>query len=93
MNAVYELLNDPKRFETFSSRLKTEAAADPVWQSQVVIEGMSCGACALNVESALRAVPGVRSAHVNGATHRAHVVWSAAEVTPSQWFTAIDTAG
>jgi Cu2+-exporting ATPase len=93
MNAVYELLNDPKRWEKFSSLLKTDTAQDHLWQSQVVIEGMTCGACALNVESALRAVPGVKSAQVNGATHRANVVWSDAEVTPSQWFTAIDTAG
>ena len=93
MDIAYELLNDPKRWETFSSPLKTDAAKDHLWQSQVVIEGMTCGACALNVESALRAVPGVRSAQVNGATHRANVVWSDDEVTPSQWFTAIATAG
>jgi Cu2+-exporting ATPase len=47
----------------------------------------------LNVESALRAVPGVKSAQVNGATHRANIVWSDVEVQPSQWFSAVDFAG
>ena len=93
MNAVYGLLDNPKRWALFSSLLKSEAPNDHLWQSQVVIEGMTCGACALNVESALRAVPGVKSAQVNGATHRANIVWSDTEVQPSQWFTAIDKAG
>ena len=93
MNAVYGLLDDPKRWGTFSSLVKSDPSDDHLWQSQVVIEGMTCGACALNVESALRAVPGVKSAHVNGATHRANVVWADNEVKPSNWFSAIDTAG
>jgi P-type Cu2+ transporter len=93
MNAVYDLLDDPKRWGTFSSLVKPDTPDDHLWQSQVVIEGMTCGACALNVESALRAVPGVKSAHVNGATHRANVVWADNEVKPSNWFSAINTAG
>ena len=93
MNAVYDLLDDPKRWGTFSSLVKPDTPDDHLWQSQVVIEGMTCGACALNVESALRAVPGVKSAHVNGAHHRANVVWADNEVKPSNWFSAIDTAG
>ncbi len=93
MNAVYGLLDDPKRWGTFSSLVKPDAPDVHLWQSQVVIEGMTCGACALNVESALRAVPGVKSAQVNGATHRANIVWSDTEVQPSQWFSAIDKAG
>ena len=93
MTAVYDLLDDPKRWGTFSSLVKPDTPDDHLWQSQVVIEGMTCGACALNVESALRAVPGVKSAHVNGATHRANVVWADNEVKPSNWFSAIDTAG
>jgi copper chaperone CopZ len=31
---------------------------------------MHCGSCALNVEKALRSVPGVKQATVNGGTHR-----------------------
>jgi len=93
MNAVYGLLDDPKQWGTFSACLTSNPSDAHLWQSQVVIEGMTCGACALNVEAALRAVPGVKTAHVNGATHRANVVWDDNEVTPSRWFDAIDQAG
>jgi Cu2+-exporting ATPase len=54
---------------------------------------MHCAACALNIEAALLAVPGVREVTVNAATHRAQVVWSPAAVQPSTWFQAIETAG
>lgn len=38
------------------------------------IEGMSCASCAGRVEKALLALPGVTSAQVNLATHKAHVM-------------------
>ena len=38
-----------------------DVVSDPVWESNVVLEGMHCTACALTIEDALRAVPG--SAH------------------------------
>ena len=42
------------------------------------IQGMTCAACVLRVEKALRAVPGVTVAHVNLATERAHIDWDPA---------------
>src|SRR6218665_130753 len=57
------LLDDPQEWSAFG-RLHSPAApagpADPatVWESQVVLEGMHCAACALTSEDALRAVPG-----------------------------------
>ncbi len=63
------------------------------WQSQVMVQGMHCAACALTVERALTAVPGVEQAQVNAATGRAQVVWRAAEVKPSQWMGAVQAAG
>ncbi|ABM30651.1 heavy metal translocating P-type ATPase [Paracidovorax citrulli] len=42
------------------------------------IGGMTCASCSGRVERALRKVPGVRSAEVNLATERAHVVYAAA---------------
>ena len=39
----------------------------------VAIEGMSCASCVRRVETAINAVPGVETAHVNLATGRAHV--------------------
>ena len=64
-----------------------------VWDSQVVIQGMHCAACAFTIEDALKAVPGVQSVEVNAATHRAKVVWSEHQVLPSQWMAAIERVG
>jgi len=40
---------------------------------ELKIAGMTCAHCPPKVEAALAALPGVRSAHVNGATQTAHV--------------------
>lgn len=88
MTSAYALLDDPQSWPAFS--LPTASAT---WQSQVVVQGMHCAACALNVEEALCAVPGVKDVLVNGATHRAQITWSADEVKPSQWFEALARVG
>ncbi len=67
--------------------------ASGYWESHVAIEGMHCAACSLTVESALRAVPGVRGALVNGASQLARVVWSPDATRPSAWFAAVARAG
>ena len=57
------------------------AAAAPAARSnelQLQIGGMTCASCALRVEKALRAVPGVQGADVNLATERAAVTADAA---------------
>jgi len=81
------LLDDRQEWLRFSQ------PHDDLWDSHVVIEGMHCAACAFTVEEALLSVPGVRLAEVNAATHRAKVVWSEAQVKPSQWMAAIARAG
>ena len=81
------LLDDRQEWLRFSQ------PRDGVWDSHVVIQGMHCAACAFTVEEALLSVPGVRSAEVNAATHRAKVVWSEDQVKPSQWVAAIARAG
>ena len=90
------LLDDPQAWQQFSHPLdqrtsSTGAAAR--WSSQVMLEGMHCVACALNIEAALLAVPGVHEVTVNAATHRAQVVWAPDHVQPSVWFQAIEAAG
>ena len=98
MNSAYALLDDPQSWAAFSHPAHaavastTESSAD-TWQSQVVVHGMHCAACALNVEAALCAVPGVKEVVVNGATHRAQITWSATEVRPSAWLEALVHAG
>ncbi len=89
------LLDDRQEWLRFSqAHAKSSATAqDDWWDSQVVIQGMHCAACAFTIEAALAAVPGVKSVEVNAATHRAKVVWSESQVLPSAWLRAIATAG
>ncbi len=54
---------------------------------------MHCAACAVTIEETLRRVPGVLEATVSAASRRARVVWSAAEVQPSRWFSAVASTG
>jgi len=43
---------------------------------ELAIQGMTCASCVLRVEKALATVPGVASAHVNLATHRASLTFT-----------------
>lgn len=91
---MVELLDDRQEWLRFSQPHKpTPHGSDDCWDSHVVIQGMHCAACAFTVEEALMSVPGVQSAEVNAATHRAKVVWSAAQVKPSAWMAAIAKVG
>ena len=87
---AFSLLDDPQEWSVFS-RLKEEGAL--VWESNVLIEGMHCVACALNIEEALCRVPGVIKAEVGASSHRARVLWSADVVKPSAWLQAVQLAG
>jgi Cu2+-exporting ATPase len=51
------------------------ATEDGGREAELVIEGMTCAACAWLVEHAMSRVPGVESAHVNFTTGRARVRW------------------
>lgn len=92
------LLDDPQEWSAFGRPVAPadKAPADPAtctWDSQVVLEGMHCAACALTIEDALRSVPGVLQADVSAATRRARVVWQPSQVQPSQWMEAVHKAG
>jgi Cu2+-exporting ATPase len=97
MTSAYALLDDPQHWAVFSKPDKpltpTDAETSAIWESQVVVQGMHCAACALNVQAVLCSVPGVQQAIVNGATHRAQITWSARQVRPSQWLEALSRAG
>ena len=84
------LLDDAQEWSAFSRPLEGQPAC---WESSVVFEGMHCAACALTIEDALRAVPGVQSVRVSAATHRGRIVWSEAAVKPSDWMQAAQRAG
>ena len=91
-HAAWAVLDDPSEWSAFGHALDADAVTGR-WESQVVVEGMHCAACAFTVESALRQVPGVLRADVNAASRRARVVWSAAVVRPAGWFAASASAG
>ena len=84
------LLDDAQEWSAFSRPLDGQPAC---WESSVVFEGMHCAACALTIEDALRAVPGVQSVRVSAATHRGRIVWSEAAAKPSDWMQAAQRAG
>ena len=93
------LLDDPDEWALFSRPLdaapdtEADAGAPGRWESQLLVRGMYCAACALAVEQALLAVPGVITANVSAASGRASVTWSAAATRPSRWLSAPLAAG
>ena len=84
------LLDDPQEWSSFS---RLDAKNTGCWESNLMIEGMHCAACALTIEDVLLRVPGVVRANVSAASHRAQVVWAADAVLPSGWMRAIEAAG
>lgn len=87
---VLRLLDDPQEWSVFS---RPDAKNVGFWESNIQIEGMHCAACALTIEDALLRVPGVLKAEVSAGSHRARVVWTSEDVRPSDWMSAIQSAG
>jgi P-type Cu2+ transporter len=83
-------LDEPGEWEKFSYDLPNNQHA---WESHLVIDGMHCAACAINVEKALRSVKGVVNAEVNATSKRARVTWLAEATKPSIWMGALAKAG
>lgn len=83
-------LDEPAEWTSFS---QAHGNKTQEWESRLAIEGMHCAACALNVEKALKSVPGVISTTVNAASGRARLVWSADTTKPSDWMSAVSKAG
>ena len=89
----HELTRDWHEFSESVAQTVGSSGGATLYASQVLIDGMHCSACALNVERAVLAVPGVKSVQVNAASHRAQVVWDSMLVQPASWFEAIKAAG
>ena len=87
------LWDDPQIWRQYSRAGHAQTSGTTTWESQVVVQGMHCAACAFTIEDALRRVPGVCAASVNAATHRASVTWREDQVQPSVWMQAIAAAG
>ncbi len=88
--APLSLFDDPQEWSAFSQSVRQQSH---VWQSSVVFEGMHCAACAIHIEDALKAVPGVGAVQVSAASHRGLVEWTDAQTRPSEWMAAAEKAG
>jgi len=84
------LLDDPQEWEAFSS---PSAQLPGLVESNLVVDGITCAACAVTIEQALRATPGVVRADVSAASRRATVLWAPDTVQPSGWMGVIRKAG
>ncbi len=60
---------------------------------QIPVGNMSCAACALRVEKALAALPGVDAAAVNFATEKAQVSYDAGQVSIATLVDTVRSAG
>jgi Cu2+-exporting ATPase len=88
--SALKLLDDEQEWTAFS---KPDSHGSGRWESNVLIEGMHCAACALTIEDAIKGVPGVCSVEVSAGSHRAKVVWEAALTAPSGWMQAVHQVG
>ena len=84
------LLDHPEEWGAFSLPVKNSSNC---WSSSVVFEGMHCAACAITLEDALRAVPGVASVQISSASHRGQIVWSPEQTKPSEWMRSVERWG
>ena len=84
------LFDEPESWAAFSHSMKGPASSPQlqVHQSFFAVRGMSCAACALSLEAALRGVKGVSAVQVSAASASASVTWSAAATRPSEWMGA-----
>ena len=92
--AVYD---DPGEWAVFSRPIgegpSQGSGTAGLWESQVLVQGMHCAACALTLERTLLAVTGVVQARVSAAGQRASIIWSADLTRPSEWLAAPQAAG
>ena len=77
------LYDEPSMLSRFATR-----ANDGTFEADLIVEGMTCAACAWLVEHAIARVPGVAAANVNFSTRRARVRWREGEAKASAVFGA-----
>jgi Cu2+-exporting ATPase len=85
--------DDPQELARFTQPVPSEDARVSTLRSVLVIDGMYCAACSVNIEQALMRVPGVLEADVNPASRRARVLWDPDRVRASRIAQAVTEAG
>ena len=91
-DATLAVLDDPIEQGRFT-RWISGADGERLAESSLQLGGMHCAACAGIIESALTALPGVRSARVSAAAERATVCWDPLHTRPAVLIEAVRTAG
>jgi Cu2+-exporting ATPase len=86
------VLDDPQHTARFTS-WSVDPAGRRVGMSALRLSGITCAACALPIEQALRQVDGVIDVSVNAAAQRAAVRWDATRTRPSALIDAVRRAG
>jgi P-type Cu2+ transporter len=87
------LLDTHEEWSSFSHIANNKSTQTNTWESSIVVDGMHCAACAINIENALKKTTGVLSADISAASHRGRVVWREDATRPSQWMQVIIDAG
>ena len=91
-DARYAALDDPEVQAGFT-RPAARGADGACRQAFLSIDGMHCAACAVAIESGLRALPAVRAVRVNVAAGSAVLDWDSAAMPLSRAFAAVEAAG
>ncbi|MFM9917654.1 MAG: heavy metal translocating P-type ATPase [Rhizobacter sp.] len=86
------VLDEPEQTAQFT-RWALDRGERRIGVSSLRLSGITCAACALPIEQALRGVDGVIEATVNAAAMRASVRWDPARTRPSALVDAVQRAG
>ena len=89
------VLDEPDQTERFTRWItpENESGERRIGVSSLRLSGITCAACALPIEQALREVDGVIEATVNPTAMRASVRWDPARTRPSALVDAVQRAG
>ncbi len=66
---------------------------DDARETDLIVEGIVCPACAWLIETRLRALAGIREVTVNFSTHRCHIVWEPSRMALSRILEEIHRLG
>ncbi len=86
------VLDDPEQTARFTS-WSVDETGRRIGVSALRLSGITCAACALPIEMALRSVEGVIEATVSATAQRAAVRWDASRTRPSALIDAVRRAG
>lgn len=96
VNPAWQILDTEDQWQAFSHTVphsNTQSSPEDLVQSNLILDGLRCAACAGIIEQGLQAKPGIVSARVSMSKKRAVVVWSPSTTLPSKILTAIHDLG